>query len=176
MTTASVAAVISLHRNEGQRLVLMKCFKELQQSRRWMNMISLIYLCKNPKMPFASRQCTAWLAVCAPVVCDTLAARHLTASFFSAAPSLAPLAEPWLGWQSAVCLQAAFSCLSPPGQNWKGAKLPQSLRCESLRVRRVKSMKLKLKLRQLIGNVCHVMAPSFVLLFCFFPEYTTLTI
>lgn len=88
-----------------------------------MNVISLIYLRKNPKMPFASRQYTAWRAVCASVMCDTLAARHLTASFFSAAPSLAPLAEPWLGWQSAVCLQAAFSCLSPPEQKLKRYKI-----------------------------------------------------
>lgn len=52
--------------------------------------------------------------VFAHVFCGTLAARDLTGSFLSAAPSLAPAAALWLAWKLAVCLQAAFPCRSPP--------------------------------------------------------------
>lgn len=84
------------------------------------------YSCVPPQehklVRFTKRQIIASL-VCACVIWDTLAARHLTASFLSAVLSLAPLAAPVLGWQSAGCLHAAFPCLSPPEQKRKDAKL-----------------------------------------------------
>lgn len=109
---------LPLHHKEGQRLVLIKRFQELQQLATAKG-YRIYKICKSAVhyMPIHFSIC-----VCASVMCDTLAARHLTASFFSAAPSQAALAAPWLGGQSAVCLQAAFSCLSAPEQNWKGTK------------------------------------------------------
>lgn len=54
------------------------------------------------------------LCVLARVFCGTLAARDLTGSFLSAAPSLAPAAALWVAGKLASSLQAAFPCRSPP--------------------------------------------------------------
>lgn len=63
---------------------------------------------------------TAMQCVC----CCTLAARHLTASFLCAVVSPVPGTALWLGWESLPAgvgsggwLEAAFPCLSPPGQS-----------------------------------------------------------